>query len=68
MEMMAKSAKTYTKSALKAEIAANFGEDARFHTCMNRDLTADGLIEFLAGKGKLLESSEGVHMPEEHLC
>ena len=68
MEMMAKSAKTYTKAALKADIAANFGENARFHTCMNSDLTADGLISFLAEKGKFVESEDGLHMPEEYLC
>jgi len=68
MEMMANSAKIYTKSALKADIAANFGENARFHTCMNSDLTADGLISFLTEKGKFVESEEGLHMPEAHLC
>ncbi len=68
MEMMAASAKTYSKSALKAEIATKFGEDAHFHTCMHSDLTADALIEFLTSKGKFVESEEGIHMPEDHLC
>ncbi|MEJ6123817.1 YecH family protein [Vibrio sp. 2-Bac 85] len=68
MEMMAKSEQTYTKQALKAEIATSFGENARFHTCMGSDLSADQLIEFLASKGKFIESVEGVKMPEEHLC
>ena len=39
MEMMAASAKTYNRSDLLAEIAAKFGDDARFHTCMHSDLT-----------------------------
>jgi len=68
MEMMATSEKTYTKLALKAEIATKFGENARFHTCMGSDLTADDLIDFLSSKGKFIESEEGVSMPEEHLC
>jgi len=68
MEMMAQSEKTYTKQALKSEIALKFGDDARFHTCMGSDLTADDLIEFLATKGKFVESAEGISMPEEHLC
>ena len=68
MEMMAETEKTYTKQTLKAEIANSFGENARFHTCMGSDLSADQLIEFLASKGKFVESSEGVKMPEAHLC
>ncbi len=68
MEMMASSAKTYTKSTLKADIAARFGEKARFHTCMGSDLSADDLIDFLASKGKFVESEQGISMPEEHLC
>ncbi|MCP4322749.1 MAG: YecH family protein [Psychromonas sp.] len=68
MEMMATAGKSYSKVELKAEIANKFGEDARFHTCMGSDLTADDLIEFLASKGKFVESEEGVSMPPEHLC
>jgi len=68
MEMMAKSKQAYTKQSLKLAIATKFGENARFHTCMGNDLTADDLIEFLTSKGKFVESSEGIKMPEEHLC
>ena len=68
MEMMAKSAKKYSRSSLKAEIAAKFGGDACFHVCMDNDLSADTLIDFLVENGKFIESEEGVHMPESHLC
>ncbi len=68
MNMMAKSEKTYSKSALKEEIAAKFGSDARFHTCQHNDLTADALIDFLTSKGKFVESEAGIHMPKRHLC
>ena len=68
MEMMATAEKSYSKQSLKSEIATKFGENARFHTCMGSDLTAEDLIEFLASKGKFIESDEGISMPEEHLC
>lgn len=68
MEMMATAGKTYTKQALQAEIAAQFGEDARFHTCNDSELTAEALINFLSEKGKLLETEEGVSMPKGNLC
>ncbi|WP_022943253.1 YecH family metal-binding protein [Psychromonas hadalis] len=68
MEMMATAEKSYSKEALKAEIAIKFGEDARFHTCMGSDMTADDLIVFLASKGKFVESEQGIRLPKEHLC
>ena len=68
MEMMAESQQTYNKQSLKLAIATKFGENARFHTCMGNDLTSVDLIEFLAAKGKFIESAEGIKMPEEHLC
>lgn len=68
MEMMATAQKSYSKAELKSEISNEFGKDARFHTCMGCDLTADELIEFLASKGKFVESEGGVSMFQEHLC
>lgn len=68
MEMMATSNKAFIKSALIEEIASKFGTDARFHTCMDSDLTADDLIDFLSAKGKLVESAEGLSMTKEHIC
>lgn len=68
MKMMAKSAKSYTRMTLKTEIAEKFGRDAIFHVCHDENLTADGLIDFLASQNKFVESETGVHMPENHLC
>lgn len=68
MEMMAVSGENYSRVTLKSEIANKFGNDARFHTCMGSDLSADDLIEFLASKGKFVESEAGISMPQEHLC
>ena len=68
MEMMATSGENYSKESLKSEIASKFGLEARFHTCMGSDMTADDLIDFLSAKGKFIESEEGISMPEGHLC
>lgn len=68
MQMMANSAKTYTKSELQAQIAATFGEHARFHTCMDSDLSSAELIDFLTSKGKFIESEQGVSLPTENMC
>lgn len=68
MEMMAVSGKNYSKVELKSEIAKKFGEDARFHTCMDSNLSADKLIRFLVSKGKFIESEQGVSMPQGNPC
>lgn len=68
MQMMASAAKSYTKQSLKLEIFQKFGEEVRFHTCHGSDLTADDLIEFLASKGKFVESEKGISLPTENLC
>lgn len=68
MEMMAESDKAFSKQALKVAIASQFGEDARFHTCTSNDLTSEDLIDFLASKGKFIESAEGLSMAKEHIC
>jgi probable metal-binding protein len=68
MEMMATSGKNYSKAALISEIATKFGDDASFYTCMNSDLSAHELIDFLTSKGKFVESDQGISMPKNHLC
>ena len=68
MEMMTESKKTYSKQALQTEIANQFGKDARFHTCMDSDLTATQLIVLLTSKGKFVESADGISMSKEHGC
>ena len=68
MEMMAESKKTYSRASLKAEIAEKFGDNACFHVCYDDNLTADGLIDFLAAQGKFVECEAGLSMPEDNLC
>ncbi|MGB5444705.1 MAG: YecH family metal-binding protein [Psychromonas sp.] len=68
MQMMATSGKTYTKAELHAQIACTFGEDARFHTCMDSDMSSTDLIDFLTSKGKFIESAQGISLPQENIC
>ena len=50
--MMVESGTAYTEATLRAAIVGRFGPDARFHTCSADNLSPDGLIEFLAARGK----------------
>jgi probable metal-binding protein len=57
--MMVESGTAYTEATLHDAIVGRFGSDARFHTCSADNLSPDGLIKFLAAKGKFVPVSGG---------
>jgi len=59
MHMMLDAGKTYTRQTFQADLAARFGPDARFHSCSIDNMTADDLLEFLVGRGKLSGDIDG---------
>lgn len=68
MQMMLESEQGFTRDTLKAAMAARFGEGARFHTCSAQDMDADALIDFLAARGKFVESEGGFNTAKEKIC
>jgi len=68
MHMMVESGKRYTKESLRAEIVERFGEQTRYHTCSQQNMTADELIVFLDAKGKFNATSEGFTTAPEKIC
>lgn len=47
-----------TKEDLVKAIVARFGADERFYTCSATNLTAEGLVDFLAERGKFKAATE----------
>ena len=45
---------SYTEAQLLTAMQAQFGEEARFHTCSAQDMSATQLIAFLKDKGKFM--------------
>lgn len=68
MNMLVTAERSFDKDQLVAEVVKNFGEDAVFHTCSAEGLSAEGLIDFLIGKGKVVESDEGLTMAANSRC
>ena len=68
LKMMLASGKTYTKVSLTEEIVKQFGADARFHTCSAEDLTAEGLVQFLDARGKLVPQDGGIQTSPDLMC
>lgn len=69
MKMMITSGARYTRASLREAIIERFGADARFYTCSASDLTADGLIDFLAERGKFCDDAgDDLSMTPDKMC
>ncbi|GGA69785.1 hypothetical protein GCM10011369_09300 [Neiella marina] len=68
MHMMLDSEQQFTRATLKQAIEQKFGATAKFHTCSASDMNADQLIEFLAARGKFVESEQGFNTAAEKIC
>lgn len=58
----------FSKASLEAAINQRFGQDAVFHTCSAEGMKAAQLIEFLASKGKFVDSGAGFNTQPEKIC
>lgn len=54
LQMMLASGESWTVASLEAAIRRRFGEEARFHTCSEENLSAAELVAFLEKKANLL--------------
>jgi probable metal-binding protein len=68
MRMMLESGKAYSVESLRAAIVERFGQEARFHTCSQENMTAGELISFLADHGKFVPVPEGFSTSADKLC
>ena len=68
MEMMLAREQSFTRETLTDAIIEEFGQDARFYTCSASDMTASQLIEFLNGRGKFIEKSDGFNTSADKIC
>ena len=68
LRMMVETDRPFTREALRTEIAKHFGEDARFHTCSSRDMTAGELIEFLETRKKFRLIEGGWKVDQDEIC
>jgi probable metal-binding protein len=66
--MMVESGTTYTEATLRNAIVERFGAEARFHTCSATNLSSEGLIEFLAAKGKFAPVDGGFVFGQGQAC
>lgn len=68
MEMMLAQGGQFSRASLKQAIDQHFGAGARFHTCSASEMDAEALIDFLAKRGKFIESGEGFQTRADKIC
>ncbi len=68
MSMMIELKQTFTKESLKEAIDKKFGEEARFHTCSEENMTAVELMDFLESRGKFVDEEGGFSTEEDKIC
>ena len=68
IDMIQQAGRAFTRAELIGAIGDKFGAEARFHTCSEEDLTAAGLVEFLASRGKFLVSDNALTIDPSKLC
>lgn len=56
------------RDKLMAMMQDRFGKDARYHTCSTEGMDAEALLNFLAIKGKFIESAQGLSTLESKIC
>lgn len=58
----------YTLDSLHKAVLAEYGDEVRFHTCSQQDLTFDALMDFLLSKQKVVIDGEHVVANRDRMC
>ena len=68
MRMMLETGVAYDESSLEKAIVDRFGEDATFCTCSASGLSARGIVQFLAKRGKFVPAGSGFTTSPGKIC
>ena len=68
IDMIQQAGHAFSRAELVAAIGEKFGVGARFHTCSAEGLTADGLVEFLASRGKFSGDASALSIDPSKVC
>ena len=68
MEMILTAEPPYSREELLEAVSSRFGESPRFHTCSAQDMTLDDLLQFLGGRGKVVEVDGVLGTSQGQIC
>jgi probable metal-binding protein len=68
IDMICAARTPYSRAGLVAAIVEKFGPETRFHTCSADGLDADGLIDFLLSRQKLVGDASALEFSPAGRC
>ena len=68
MQMIVNSNQPFTKESLIKTIVNHFGEDTRFFSCSQANMTAEDIVAFFESKGKFTFSEHGLVSNPGSVC
>ncbi len=68
MEMIIDAPTPPSREELCAAVVERFGGDALFYTCSAKDMSIEGLLEFLMERNKLVEVDGKLSTHPDHIC
>lgn len=68
LHLVAEAGRALTRTEIESVLVGRFGRDARYFTCSAAGMTAAEIVEFLAARGKLVESDGGLTTDRGRMC
>ena len=68
MAFMVQQGGSFSRQSLAEAVRTHFGAETRFHTCSADGMTAEQLVDFLAAKGKFVDTGSGFTTHADRIC
>jgi probable metal-binding protein len=68
MHMMLEQDDGFSRDSLARAIVDRFGADARFYSCSQSGMDAQGVIDFLESRGKFVPRDGGFTTAKDRIC
>ncbi len=68
MRMIHEADPPLSREALQQAVTEQFGADAQFHACAGGGMSLDGILQFLASRGKVVETEGQLRTDIGQMC
>jgi probable metal-binding protein len=68
LHFMVECGRGFSRESLIQAVTERFGPEARFHTCSAEGMTAAQLVDFLAARGKFVDTADGFSTRPDRIC
>ena len=68
LNVMKEAGGDFSRENMIEAVNTRFGGDTRYHVCIKENMTAEELVDFLAGKNLLVETDNGFSVQADIPC